>query len=71
MESKAKCCFIPCKGGAKVAMWTQCYTYVTPENIITAENQTINSRYLYPEPHLKILKSIKGDEIKNYLILFM
>lgn len=26
---------------------------------------------LYPEPHLKILKSIKGDEIENYLILFI
>ena len=27
--------------------------------------------FLYPEPHLKILKSIKGDEIENYLILFI
>ena len=25
----------------------------------------------YPDPHLKILKSIKGDEIENYLILFI
>ena len=33
-----------------MGMWLQCYTYVTPENEITAENQVINSRYLYPEP---------------------
>ena len=25
----------------------------------------------YPDPHLKILKSIKWDEIENYLILFI
>ena len=33
--------------------------------------QGIQKINLYPEPHLKILKSIKGDEIKNYLILFI
>ena len=35
------------------------------------DNQLIIKHFWYPEPHLKILKSIKGDEIENYLILFI